>query len=148
MKHILFFICCIPFAAAAQKQVLINGKVSGLKEQTLVFLNDANTPTDTIARALVKNGAFTLKGSLREPLMVSLNFVDAKKKALLFLDNNVIAVNGDINDVQKLSVSGSPTQVDFQAFQDTFNPLFSKYSQVAQQAKTAGGNTEDRKSVV
>lgn len=142
MKHILFFICCIPFAAAAQKQVLINGKVSGLKEQTLVFLNDANTPTDTIARAMVKNGAFTLKGSLREPLMVSLNFVDAKKKALLFLDNNVIAVNGDINDVQKLSVSGSPTQVDFQAFQDTFNPLFSKYSQVAQQAKTAGGNTD------
>ncbi len=141
MKHILFFICCIPFAAAAQKQVLINGKVNGLKEQTLVFLSDANTPTDTIARAMVKNGSFTLKGSLREPLMVSLNFVDAKKKALLFLDNNIISVNGDIKDVQKLSVSGSPVQADFQSFQDTFNPLFSKYSQVAEKAKTAG-NTD------
>jgi peroxiredoxin len=140
MKKIIFFFCCLPFAVTAQKQLLINGKVSGLKEQTLVFLNDANTPADTIARALVKNGAFVLKGSLREPLLVSLNFVESKKKALLFLDNNKIEITGNIADVQNLKISGSPTQVDFQLFQDTFNPLFSKYSQLTQQLNAGSKN--------
>jgi peroxiredoxin len=140
MKNILVIFCCLPFAAVAQKQLLINGKVNGLKEQSLVYLNDANVPADTIAKGFVKNGEFKLKGSLRGALLVSLNFVDSKKKALLFLDNNVITINGDISDVQKLSVSGSPAQADFQAFQDTFNPLFARYSQVNQQAKLSGNS--------
>ena len=133
MKKLLFVFCCLPVAVIAQKQLLVNGKVSGLKEQSLVFLNDANAPKDTIAKGFVKNGGFELKGSLREPILVSLNFVDAKKKALLFLDNNKIIINGNIADVQNLKISGSFTQTDFQAFQDTFNPLFEKYSRINQQ---------------
>ena len=140
MKNIILIFCCLPFVVVAQKQLLINGKLRGLKEGSLVYLNDANVPTDTIARGVVKNAVFTLKGSLREPLLVSINFVDAKKKSLLFLDNNIITVTGDINDVQKLSVIGSPTQTDFQAFQDIFNPLFAKYSEINQQSKMAGNS--------
>jgi peroxiredoxin len=130
---LLLVFCCLPFAGIAQKQLLITGKVSGLKERSLVFLNDANAPNDTIAKGLIRNGTFELKGSLREPILVNLNFVDSKKKALLFLDNNNIAVSGNIGEVQGLKITGSAAQADFQAFQDTFNPLFAKYSQINQQ---------------
>jgi peroxiredoxin len=141
MKKLLLVLCVSPVTLFSQKLLQVNGKVTGLKEQSLVYLNDANVPKDTIAKALVKNGTFELKGSLREPILVSLNFVDAKKKALLFLDNNKITVTGNIADVQNIKATGSTTQADFQSFQDTFNPLFAKYSAINQQIN-AGGKTD------
>ncbi len=141
MKKLFLIFCCVPVSLFSQKLLQVNGKVSGLKEQTLVYLSDANVPKDTIAKGFVKNGAFDLKGSLREPILVSLNFVESKKKALLFLDNNKITVTGSITDVQNIKAIGSPAQADFQAFQDTFNPLFAKYSAINQQIN-AGGKTD------
>ncbi|MEP6749274.1 MAG: TlpA disulfide reductase family protein [Bacteroidota bacterium] len=143
MKLILLIACCLPAMAFSQKQILINGKVDGLKEHSYVYLIDANTTnaTDTFARGIVKKGEFELKGSLREPTLVSLDFADVKKRTVLFLDNSKINISGNVNDLQKLTVTGSPAQVDFQAFQDTFNPLFNKYSALSQRMK-AGGNTD------
>jgi peroxiredoxin len=138
MKQLFFILSCLPFAAAAQKKLIVNGAVKGVPDKSLVFLSDANDPSDTIAKAMVKNGAFVLNGSLREPILVNLNFAEPKKKALFFLDNSAISVSGDINEVQKLQVSGSPVQSDFETFQEVFTPLFDKFSHVSQQAKLSG----------
>ena len=94
----------------AQKEILINGKLEGVKEQSRVFLLDANVPTDTIAKGVVKKGEFVLKGSLREPLLLTLVFDEAKKRTVVFLDNNKINITGNVNDLQKLKVTGSPVQ--------------------------------------
>jgi thiol-disulfide isomerase/thioredoxin len=141
MKKLLIFIFVLPVLLHAQKRIQITGKVLGVKEMTQVALTDANTPTDTIAKGLAKNGVFVIKGSMREPLLVSLNFIDSKKKALLFLDNNEINISGNINDVQKLKVTGSPSQNDFQQFQDIFNPLFARYNKAGQQTKISNSDT-------
>ncbi|HTL06691.1 MAG TPA: TlpA disulfide reductase family protein [Chitinophagaceae bacterium] len=138
MKLVLFIFCCLPAALLAQKQLQINGKISGLKEKSLVFLTDANNTKDTIAKAFVQKGAFELKGSLREPLLVSLFFDESKKRTILFLDNNKVTLTGDVNDMQKLQVTGSPVQEDFMAFQKVFNPLFDKYGNVTQRMKAEG----------
>jgi len=140
MKKILFIFCCAPMVVLAQKQLLVNGKITGLQDKSLVYLADVNAPTDTIAKGIVKNGGFTLKGSLREPLLLSLDFPEMKKRTLLFLDNNVINISGDIGDLQKLTVTGSAAQADFMAFQQTFNPLFDQYSKILQRAKTNGNS--------
>jgi peroxiredoxin len=129
MKVVIFLLtACLPAMLVAQKQLTISGKVEGVKEKSLVFLNDANTPGDTIAKGLVKNGRLLLKGSLRESALVFLNFPETKKKALLFLDNGNIEITGSLDNIQKLSVKGSISQNDFQTFQSTFNPLFEKFS--------------------
>ncbi len=141
MKIVLFILCCFPVVLSAQKQLLINGKVNGLKEESLVYLTDANDPKDTIGRAFVKKGTFELKGSLREPMLLSLFFTAVQKRTILFLDNSKISISGDVNELQKLSVTGSPSQVDFQAFQVAFNPLFDEYTKITQQMK-AGGNMD------
>jgi len=141
MKIFLFIFCWLPAVVFAQKQLVINGKIAGLKDKSLVYLTDANDPKDTIARGIVKKTEFELKGSLREPLLLSLFFTDVQKRTILFLDNNKIAISGNVADLQKLAITGSPTQVDFQAFQETFNPLFDKYSKITQSMK-AGGNMD------
>ncbi len=138
MKLFLVIFCCLPAMVFAQKQLLINGKIEGLQDKSLVYLTDANDPKDTIARATAKKGEFELKGSLREPLLLSLAFDGAKKRTMLFLDNNKININGNINDLQKLVVTGSPSQADFQAFQEAFNPLFDKYTKISQRMKAEG----------
>jgi thiol-disulfide isomerase/thioredoxin len=145
MKVVLFIFCCLPSVVFAQKQILIHGKVDGVKDQSWVFLVDANTqnptPADTFARCMVKKGEFDLKGSLREPILVSLDFAEAKKRTVLFLDNSKINITGNINELQKLTVTGSATQADFHTFQQTFNPLFEEYGTIAQKAKN-GGNKD------
>ena len=56
MKKIWILFLALPLATQAQKQLVINGKVEGLQESSLVCLTDADTPTDTVAKAVVKNG--------------------------------------------------------------------------------------------
>ena len=138
MKKLILIFCALPVTALAQKQLTVTGNVSGLKDQSLVYINDANSPTDTIGKGIVKNGSFLIKGSLRESMLVNLVFVEAKKKALFFLDNGNITVTGNMAEIQKLQVSGSKTQQDFESFQQIFNPLFEKYSQINQQANKTG----------
>lgn len=138
MKKLICIICALPLIVNAQKLLTVNGTVSGLKDQTLVYLNDANAPTDTIAKGIVKSGAFILKGSLRESMLVNLVFVDAKKKALFFLDNGNVIVTGSLLEIQKLKVTGSNSQQDFESFQEIFNPLFTRYSDINQQGNKTG----------
>lgn len=139
MKAIIAYLCLsLPVLVTAQKQLTITGNVKGVKDQSLVFLNDANTPKDTIAKGFVKKGVFLLKGSLREPALVQLNFPDTKKKALFFLDNGKVDVRGNIENIQKLAVTGSPTHKDFEEFQTTFNPLFEKFSKANQTMQMKG----------
>lgn len=138
MKKLILILCALPVTVLAQKQLTVTGNVSGLKDQSLVYINDANSPTDTIGKGIVKNGSFLIKGSLRESMLVNLVFVEAKKKALFFLDNGNITVTGNMAEIQKLQVSGSKTQQDFESFQQIFNPLFEKYSQINQQANKTG----------
>jgi peroxiredoxin len=139
MKTAFFLLtACLPVMAIAQKQIIIQGKVQGVKEGSPVFLNDANTPTDTIAKGIAVKGSFELKGSLRESSLVFLNFADTKKKALLFLDNAKVQVSGNIENVQKLNVTGSTSHKDFEAFQSVFNPLFEQFSSANMQMRQKG----------
>lgn len=139
MRILIIGLLLLPFALKAQKQLEIKGTVTGVKENTLVFLNDANTPGDTIAKTFVKNGSFLLKGSLREASLLNLNFTDTKKKALLFLDNGNVTISGNTAEIQKFKVTGSESQQAFEVFQNTFNPLFQKYSAVVQQINAGKG---------
>jgi peroxiredoxin len=141
MKKLLIIVLIqFPFLLQAQKYINIKGDVKGVKEGTIVSLSDANSPRDTFARGVVKKGVFVLKGSLREPLLVALNFIDARKKTVFFLDNSNITVSGSIDDVQKLRVKGSSSQKDFEEFQATFNPLFEKYSKANQAMQQRGSS--------
>jgi peroxiredoxin len=137
MRVIVFFLFVLPIAAFAQKQFLINGKIEGLSNGSLISLTDANNPTDTISHDMAKDGKFTLRGTLNEPNLYYLNFAN-NKKDLIFIGNDQVNISGNLNDLKTLVVKGSPSNEDFDLFQKTFNPLFQKYSELNQQAKSKG----------
>lgn len=139
MKRVLFSILLLPFVSMAQqKGFVINGSLTGLANNSLVFLTDLNNPTDTIAKSVAKNNSFTLKGAMPEPGLCNLNFAATQKKVMLFLDNSTVTLSGNSADIQKTKIEGSPSNKDFQDFQDRFTQLFAKLNQINEQSKTTG----------
>ena len=132
MKNIFVLLFLSPFALLAQNTLSVTGKITGLKEKSLISLTDINNAADTIARGLAgKDGTFTLKGKLKEPTLLSLN-ADNKKTAL-FLDNSKVKVSGNIADPKTIKATGSVTHTAFDEFQNKFNPLFEKLGKTNQQ---------------
>lgn len=133
MRSLLLIVLMIPaFAFSQTKKIELTGNISGLPGKTMVHLADVNNPTDTIAKAIAVDGKFTLKGEIDEPNLHHLYFSPANKKALLFIGEGKIKVEGDINTLAKVKVTGSPSQDDFAAFQAEFNPIFERLQQSAQ----------------
>ena len=128
MRSLLLLLFMIPAMVWAQdKKLEITGNVQGLPEKTIVYIVDVNYPTDTIAATTAVNGKFVLKGTIREPNLHNLIFVSTPpKKALLFIGGEKLKIEGNVNEVTKLKVTGSPTHDDFIAFQTRFNPTFER----------------------
>ena len=138
MNKIAIFLLLIPAIAFGQRDKFeINGKLTGVPNGELIYLTDANNPTDTLSRDALKDGKFNLKGSIKEPNLHHLNF-GGKKKTLLFIGNDDIKVEGNVEDIKSINVIGSPSQQDFVEFQKIFNPLFQRYTDLNRQAQAKG----------
>lgn len=132
MKQLLVGILLIPIGLSAQTGFVIKGNVMGLPEASRVTLTDVNNSTDTLARGAIENGAFELKGHIKEPNLYQLNFDGASKKTVLFIGNDQVTVHGSVDNLQQLTVKGSPVHDDFVAFQTTFTPLFRTLTEMNQ----------------
>ncbi|MBL7739970.1 MAG: AhpC/TSA family protein [Chitinophagaceae bacterium] len=137
MKRILTVVFLSPLFVFAQNSLSLTGSITGLTEGTLVSITDINNPTDTIAKSKAqKEGAIVLKGTMKEPMLVSMNM--SGKRANLFLDNSKAKITGNISDLKTVKITGSPSQAAFDEFQRQFNPLFEKLGKVSQQLQMGG----------
>jgi len=121
------------------EQFTITGSVKGATDNSKVCLTDGSNPTDTVAEAIVKGGQFTLVGHVGEPNLYELNFLAVKKKAPLFMGNDKIKVAGSAENVKELKVTGSSSNDDFVAFQESFNPYFSRLNALMTTANSPAG---------
>ncbi len=138
-KYIIVAGMFIGVAHAQQKKETgfrIEGHIAGLSDHSVVTLSDANKTTDTLAKSEVRNGSFVLSGRLVEPNLLVLNFESAKKKAPIFIGNESITVTGDAGNLNTLQVKGSSSELDFQAFEQEFNPFFAQINQLSQLANS------------
>ncbi len=135
MKKI-FLLLLLPCFLEAQVHTkpgfTITGTIKGLKENGVVTLTDLNNTSDTLARTLVKKGVFVLKGFIAESNLFSLNLHGVQKKSVLFIGNETIVIKGDADAIQNLEVKGSLTHNDFIEFQNFFNPLVQRLSDLNQ----------------
>jgi peroxiredoxin len=148
MKSFLLALVSFPLFSMGQgatgAKFVVTGKVDGLADQAVVFMTDVNNPTDTIAKSVAVNGGFTLSAHLSEPNIYELNLGSTQKKTPLFIGNDQVSVSGSIEDIKSVVAKGSPSQDDFMAFQQTFNPYFAHLNAVGQQANSpaAGANKD------
>lgn len=138
MKKCVLLIAMLPLLAAAQKKLRITGNVQGIKDGTVVWLTDVNNAGDTLAKATAKKGQFVLQQELKEPTLVNFH-LSPGKSIMTFFDNTGVTINGHIDQLDKLKVTGSPIHNDFAAFKKTFDPLFEKLVRLNQQIQMGQG---------
>jgi len=145
MKLFFGVLLALPVVGLAQQagtpQFTLTGKVQGLPENSRVALTDGSNPTDTVAEARVKNGVFVLKGHISEPNLYEINFDAAKKKTPLFMGDDKMQASGSIDDLAGLKITGSPSNDDFAAFQESFTPYFKELNALVAKGNSAEGMT-------
>jgi len=131
MKRIFFLIITIPFFAFSQssseinisssKDFEISGNVSGYEDGTSVsFLNQQTGVPEK--QATIEKGKFLIKGNLKEPSFIVLIFGDQPPAISLFIDNSKIKIEGDKNNLENLSITGSKSQDEFAEYSKEIKP--------------------------
>ena len=132
MKRCVLLLAMLPLLALAQNKLHISGKIKGIAEGEMISVTDVNRPSDTLARGKVSNGVFELNAALKEPMMLNIN-LGGNRKLMSFLDNSQVKIEGSIDQVQQIKLSGSTLHNDFKDFKSTFDPLFEKLTKQSQQ---------------
>jgi peroxiredoxin len=144
MKKLLVAMLFLPMGMMAQPGAFeITGNIAGVPENSRVTLTNLNKPGDTVARALVANGSFVLKGTIEEPNLYQLNLDGVSKKAVLFLGNEKATIKGNVESMQQLDVKGSAIHNDFQEMQTIFNPIMQKLMDINKKIQSTPGITRE-----
>ena len=132
MKLCVLLLAILPTLAMAGNKLHITGKIKGMANGESISLTDVNRPTDTLAKGKVNNGVFELTAALKEPMMVNIN-LGGNRKVMTFLDNSQVKIEGSIDQIPQIKISGSATHNDFRDFKSGFDPLFEKLTKQSQQ---------------
>jgi peroxiredoxin/acylphosphatase len=146
MKKLLTLLAFSPAILFAQNQTKgfeIKGNVTGLADGKVQIV----TMTDdhaVIASDSVKNGVFSLKGSVTEPTLYFL-VMSTEQPQYLYVENKPISITGSKADIKNIKIEGSQTHSDFVEFNKKFNPLIAELNGFAAliQAETDDKKKED-----
>jgi len=146
MKKLFFALLLLPsFVFAQTKGFTITGNVAGITDGAarLTSTQDAN---QVLATGDIKEGAFTLKGSIPEPGLYWL-VLSNEQPLYIYLENNPIKISGSKKDIKHLKIEGSASQKDFDMFQTTFNPLIGELNALAAQLQKEGSEKKKEQLV-
>ncbi len=123
MKKLLI-VLLLPIVSIAQTGYTLKGNIKGLKDSTLVFLQDIQG--STVAQDYAKNGKFTLSGKVDDISFFQLSFIGTQETTELFLGNENVTVTGQMNMMKSAVFAGSVPQADYKTFVKGFLPLNDK----------------------
>ncbi len=137
MKRLFYILIVFPFLGYAQTSVTskshsargyeISGNISGYVDGTSVsFLNQQTGVPEK--QTSFENGKFVLKGQLSEPSIIILVFGDQPPAVPLFIENSNIKIEGDKNNLDELSITGSQTETQFEQYSKMMKPYQSMFS--------------------
>jgi len=124
MKNFLFLLAFFPAVLFAQDQpkgFVVSGNITGLADGLVQIVTTTDDHT-VLASDSVRNGVFSLKGSIPEPGLYFI-VLSNEQPQYLFLENNDIHISGSKADIKNIKFEGSQSQTDFIEFNKTFNPL-------------------------
>ena len=122
MRKGIFVLLMLPIFVHAQskKAFLITGNVKSVPENTQVILLGFNG-TDTIANSTVKQGVFTLSGSVDNIDARIILFPSLQRRIVLFMGNDTVNISGSSeNDI---AITGSPSNLDYEEFLYDIKPM-------------------------
>jgi len=132
-----------PAFAMAQTGYVVKGNIKGLKDSTLVFLQ--NIEGATVAQDYAKGGTFKLMGKVEDPSFFQLAFSGTNEMGELFLANENMTITGEMTKIKNASFKGSVYQTQYRSFVDVFLPINDKLAKLVTQinGEKQGGKKKD-----
>ncbi|GGH60198.1 peroxiredoxin [Filimonas zeae] len=116
-----------------KKGFVVKGHIRGLTDSA-IYLAYGTLGTMKADTARVVNGSFVFKGSVKEPLYGMLFNKNYSVKVDMFVDNGAITINGSVDSVYDVKVSGPAVVNEFakynQQLLDTRKPVQTIYEQM------------------
>ncbi len=141
MNFFLFLSFLFPLFVSAQKSIstdsefIIKGTIPGLPENSIVYFA-GNNENDTLTSTTVRQGSFVLTGKLPTVDGRMLIFPAVDKKLFLFIGNEQVYISASNTSFNDITITGSPTQTDYNEFTFEIKPLndFVNYYRMQMQA--------------
>ena len=147
MKKALFTaLAVLPFAAMAQTQPFtVKGKLGNIKAPAKAYLQyrkDGVTTTDSVS---ITNGAFEFKGTAgASPIQAVLRLNKAgdgltksRDGQQIYLEPGVIEVKNTVDSLRTANVTGTPTNIESQAYKTAMKPVNDIYEAMTAKMKAA-----------
>ena len=132
--------------STSPKGFTVKGTLKGLKDSTLVFLQ--NVEGNTIAQNYAKNGKFILAGKSDDANFFQLGFIGTKETTELFLANENVVVTGDVNNLKGATFTGGVYQADYKSYVKGFLPINDKLGKLVADINTEKQGTKKRDSLI
>jgi peroxiredoxin len=146
MKKLLFGLLLLPGVIYAQSNgFTVSGTIQGISDGT-VRITSTQDANQVLATGTASKGVFSLKGMIPEPGLFWL-VLPNEQPIYVFLENAPIKVSGTKKDIKHLKIEGSASQVDFDAFQATFNPLIGELNGAAAQMQQGASEAKRQASM-
>ena len=144
MKNTLLLFLFLPCLLFSQtnKKYSIKGALKGMKDKTELVLKNDELSKEPISSTKSTGERFEFNGDIKESGLYYITPKDGNNKLLIFLDASKVNIEGDFASLQTARVTGSSSHDDFVSFNNTFNPLFTTLSSLAQQLNQ-GAKDED-----
>lgn len=140
----LLVITAVAVSCSSEPKYTVNGTIEGAEAGT-VFLQ-LRTPEGFVAidSAEMEKGAFRMQGFIEYPQMVVLTLGDQRRGVSFFLENSKITVTGNIDSLNKASITGSLTQTEFETYRASFEEMNNKMRETIRNYRDArvNNNTE------
>ncbi|MBY0245158.1 MAG: AhpC/TSA family protein, partial [Sphingobacteriaceae bacterium] len=119
-KTTILTVCLLPFAALAQNDFTLKGKISNPNAESVIlsYRTDVKSVTDT---AKIINGQFEFKGAAQEPTQANIKIISAKTESIqknkadilnLYLESGTLEILAT-DSLKYAKISGSKVNEDF-----------------------------------
>lgn len=111
-----FILCCVLFGLSGMAQsgikqnnitgYLLSGKIEDLKSEK-IYLSTNDAGEEMLDSTMLKDGKFSFKGKISEPIFYILKIAGTRNQAGIFLEPGKIEFKGRKDSLHKASISGS-----------------------------------------
>lgn len=115
--HFLVAMLLISACDEEKGNAVISGRIDGLYDPA-IFINIPSGDSYNMEPIPVKDGEFKWTGDFPEPVRVMLKVGD--QNIPLFMQNGKVEINGHIDSLEQLRITGSPAQADYDAYKQSF----------------------------
>ena len=139
MNRLIVFVSAILLLAScgSQEQYTLSGKLGGAENLPIYLQQRIDKEYVSIDSVKSADGTFEFTGSVEIPDVYYLMVPGKRGRAMIFLENSAISVNGHADTLWKPEITGSAVQDEYVAYQEQIQAIYDKLNKLWEEFKAA-----------